>query len=79
MLLNLGEDVSETLADEMVDLIDANGSTEIEFSEFYGVMTGQIPLDGSTAASTKTMGGGGRSIREIREKFDDIVSCPYES
>jgi Ca2+-binding EF-hand superfamily protein len=72
MLLNLGEDANETLADEMVDLIDANGSTEIEFTEFYGVLTGRVPLDGSAAAAVKTLGGGGRSIREIREKFDDI-------
>jgi Ca2+-binding EF-hand superfamily protein len=72
MLLNLGEDASETLADEMVDLIDKNGSTEIEFAEFYAVLTGRVPLDGSAAAPVRTLGSGGRSIREIRKKFDNI-------
>jgi hypothetical protein len=37
-----------------VDLIDSDGSTEIEFIEFYGVLTGRIPLDGSASATARS-------------------------
>ena len=70
MLVNLGEDVPEDQADDMVDLIDSDGSEEIEFEEFYGVLTGRIPLDGSASAPEKSSLGGGRSIREIRKQFN---------
>lgn len=75
MLVNLGEDVPEGMADEMVDLVDLDNSTEIEFSEFFGVLTGSISLDGAWRKgeqAKETVGGGGRSIREIRSQFDSI-------
>ena len=40
MLLNLGEDVSEALVDDMVTLVDKNGDKEIDFDEFFEIMTG---------------------------------------
>ena len=75
MLVNLGEDVPENLADEMVDLVDIDKSTEIEFEEFYGVLTGRISLDNKWrkgAQADHTVDGGGRSIREIRMQFNSI-------
>jgi Ca2+-binding EF-hand superfamily protein len=75
MLVNLGEDVPETLADEMVDLVDIDDSTEIEFEEFLGVLTGRVALDNKWrqgAQAAHTVDGGGRSIREIRMQFNSI-------
>lgn len=72
MLVNLGEDVAPDLADDMVQLIDSDGSHEIEFSEFYGVLTGRIPLDGSASAPQTTQLGKSLSIREIRKQFDMV-------
>ena len=76
MLVNLGEDVPEDTADEMVDLMDLDGSEELEFSEFHAVLVGRQALKTSSPDATKTkpggsglLSGGGRSIREIREKF----------
>ena len=53
-----------------VGLVDVDGSQEIEFVEFAGVLTGKVPLDGSVRNTKHTIGGGGRSIREIREQFN---------
>ena len=41
ILLNLGEDVSDALVDEMVDLVDTDGDQEISFDEFFDIMTGK--------------------------------------
>lgn len=71
MLVNLGEDVSENMADEMVNLVDIDQSTQIEFEEFYGVLTGCISLDKKKGCK-QTQGGGGRSIREIRHQFNMV-------
>ena len=76
MMVNLGEDVADDTADKMVDLIDTNGSGEIEFDEFYAVMTGQTPLHATMARSPgetrHQVSGSGRSIREIRALFNEI-------
>ena len=80
MLVNIGEDVPDVLADEMVDLVDLDCSGELDFEEFYKVMTGITPLTQSAAAlarssvSSHTVGAGvhGRSIRDIKTMFDEI-------
>ena len=77
MLLNLGEDINETFADEMVDLVDYSGDGQVDFMEFYAVMTGATPLDGlpRNAQSPGTRSRNlkpGRSVRQIRQQFDEI-------
>ena len=44
MLLNLGENPSEKVVDEMIALVDCNGDNEIQFREFYDIMTGNKPV-----------------------------------
>ena len=73
MLVNLGEDIPPDQADEMIDLIDTDGSHEVEFSEFYAVLTGRIKLDGSASLPHKGGGAGHtKSIRSIREHFNAV-------
>jgi Ca2+-binding EF-hand superfamily protein len=72
MLVNLGEDIPPDQADEMIDLIDTDGSHEVEFSEFYAVLTGRISLDGSASAPHKARAGNTKSLRAIREHFNAV-------
>eukprot|EP01045_Picozoa_sp_COSAG04_P035023 COSAG04_NODE_7915_length_1047_cov_0.991561_1_plen_212_part_00 len=44
MLINLGEDVSEQLVEDMVNLVDDNGDKEISFEEFRAIMTNDKTL-----------------------------------
>jgi Ca2+-binding EF-hand superfamily protein/CRP-like cAMP-binding protein len=44
MLNMFGENASEKRVDEMLDLVDANGDREIDFEEFFAVMTGDVDL-----------------------------------
>lgn len=44
MLINLGEDVSEQLVEDMVNLVDDNGDKEISFEEFRAIMTNEKTL-----------------------------------
>ena len=43
MLLNLGEDVSEALVEDMVSMVDKNGDREIDFAEFRSILFGAQP------------------------------------
>ena len=52
-----------------------DGSQEIEFVEFVDVLTGKVPLDGSVRNTKHTIGGGGRSILEIRQQFNSSEPC----
>jgi hypothetical protein len=43
MLLNLGEDVSEALVEDMISMVDKNGDREIDFEEFCEILFGAHP------------------------------------
>jgi hypothetical protein len=73
MLRNLGEDVSDGVVGEMIDLVDVDGSQEVNFSEFYDVLTGARPLRSRSVVAAKVAEGRVRSIRDMRAKFDEIV------
>ena len=60
------------MADQMIDMIDFNQSTEVEFEEFYDVLTGRCKLMDDSAPSAIHSLGHGRSIREIRQQFNVV-------
>ena len=72
MLVNLGEDVDEDMADRMVDLVDLDGSGEIDFEEFYTVLTGKVVNSNRTPGHRSAAALGGRRIRDMRANFDAI-------
>lgn len=41
MLINLGEEVTEELVEDMVKLVDVDGDGQIDFEEFFKVMCGK--------------------------------------
>eukprot|EP01043_Picozoa_sp_COSAG02_P026946 COSAG02_NODE_1567_length_11900_cov_6.050250_11_plen_848_part_00 len=66
MLLNLGEDVSEALVEDMITMVDKNGDREISFAEFRAILFGAQPFVDSSGQE------GGEVLPEQMTERDTI-------
>lgn len=74
MLLNLGEDVSEALVEDMITMVDKNGDREIDFAEFRAILFGAQP---SVNSSGRERGEVLREQMQITERDTFFVKQKF--